>query len=421
MNKKWMKAFGVLSTTALLTGVLAACSEGDSASEGGKPELTIATWANEDEAKEFDAILNEINEEQDNYTIKQMIIPKDYYTKVQTMIAGNNAPDLMWLAQEYVPAYAKNGAIVELTDRVAEEDAIDMSDYYEGALNTAKYEDGVFGLPWIAQPYVVYYNKSMFEANGLKDPKYDWNWNEFKQTAKALTKDGNYGFASTGNPPSAVFAWGEGGELLDQDGTIRVTEAETVKGLEVMKSITTDPAISMPFSEASSLGVEQGFINGKIGMMIGGANDDVERKVKESGAPFDVGMAVMPAGSKEQVTFSWIASTVIAEQTKDKDVAYDALVDVTNKIFEWKVPSPMKSKIGDIGDINPNKAYAVDVIEKSAAIARGFNNLPEQNELGAMQWEHLDLPILSNNNGKGDVDIEAVVKKTEESMSRVLK
>ncbi|MBP3040939.1 sugar ABC transporter substrate-binding protein [Bacillaceae bacterium Marseille-Q3522] len=421
--KKFGKLTAIFVFAIMLT--LTACSGNDSednstSDENGKVELIIATWANEKEAKEFDELLAEVNAEQDEYTVKQMVIPQDYYTKIQTMIAGNQAPDLLWLAQEYIPAYAKNGAVVDLTDKLAEQDAIDMSDYLAGSLNTAIYEGKTYGLPWIGQPYVVYYNKTLFAENGIEEPAINWTWNDFHDKAKALTTDGVYGFATTGNPPLAVWAWGEGGEIVESDGTVKLTSPKTIKGLELASSIINDQTATMPYQEAVSLGVEQGFVNGDIAMMVGGANDDVERKVEEAGGSFEVGMAVMPAGSESQITFNWTASTLISSQTENEDVAFQALVDITEKMFDWKVPSPIASKVELIGDINPYKAYAVDIIKKSTEISRGFNNLPEQNELGGKQWELLDTPILTNNNGNGDLNVKAVSEETADAFESII-
>lgn len=392
----------------------------DETGDGDTVELVIATWANEQEAREFEEILDRLNDSQDVYELDHMMIPQDYYTRVQTMIAGSQAPDLMWLAQEYIPAYASNGAVLNLSDRLENQDEIDMDDYLDGSLDTALYEDDVYGLPWIGQPYVVYYNKTMFEEQGLEEPTLDWTWEDFQQVAREATVDNTYGFATTGNPPLGVFVWGEGGEIVESDGAVRVNEPESIQGLELAYDISNDESMTMPFQQASSMGVEQAFISERIAMMVGGANDDVERKVEEAGDQFEVGMAVMPAGSQEHVTFNWTASTLISDQTENEDVAFQALLDLTNEMFEWKVPSPMGSMVENIGEVNPYKEYALDVIIQSAEMSRGFNNLPEQNELGGAQWENLDLPILSNNEGAGGVDVEDLADDTAQRFEDII-
>ena len=424
---RFSKVFSLLSVGLISVSVLGACGSGSSKSDDGKAggdgkkvTLKLATWANETEAKEFNEILDKLNKESDSYKIEQMVIPQDYYTKVQTMIAGNNAPDLLWLAQEYVPAYAQNGAVMDLTKQLEEQDKIDTKDLFDGSFDAAKWEDKTYGLPWIGQPYVVYYNKTMFKDNNVAEPKMDWTWEDFQDSAKKLTKDNVYGFANTGSVPSAVFAWGEGSDLISEDGKPEVNSDSTVAGLEKYYAISSDKSMTMPYAEANSLGVEQGFVDGKIGMIVGGANDDVEKKVEEAGKKFEVGMAVMPAGSKEQVTFNWTASTLISSQTKNKEVAFDALLDVTNAMFDWKVPSPAKSKSENIAEINPYKKDSMDVIKKSMEISRGFHNLPQQNELGGKQWELLDLPIISNNNGKGNLDVKKAADDTQEAFKSIL-
>lgn len=417
MARKSFKLFAVLLTVVF--GVVSSLVTTVSAQD--KVELTIATWANESEAKEFDEIINELNANSDQYVITQMVIPQDYYTKVQTMIAGNQAPDLMWLAQEYIPAYAENNAVLDLTELLANQDQLDMSDYFEGSLNTAIWDGKTVGLPWIGQPYVVFYNKTLFEEKGVELPSLDWTWDDFHSVAQSLTADGVYGFANTGAVPSAVFVWGEGSDYIAEDGTPQVNNPEAVAGLQKFYEITTDPTATMPYDEANSLGVETGFVNGQIAMMVGGANDDVEKKVEEAGGNFEVGMAVIPAGPAEHVTFNWTASTLISSQTENQEVAFQALLDLTNAMFDWKVPAPVQSKAETIAEINPYKEYALDVITRSMEISRGFNNLPQQNELGNAQWQNLDLLIISDNYGSGDLDIQEITDQTQAEFERILR
>ncbi|MDM5186768.1 sugar ABC transporter substrate-binding protein [Bacillus sp. DX4.1] len=422
MKKKLLSKITVLVGVSVLTlGGIAGCSsnKADTAKKNGPVELKIATWANEREAKEFDEIINKLNAKQHDYKLKQMVIPKDYYAKVQTMIAGKQAPDLMWLAQEYVPAYASNNALVDISSQLKSQKQINMDDYFSGSLDAAKYEGKTYGLPWIGQTYVVYYNKSMFKESGIQDPSLTWNWNDFHNTAKTLTKDDKYGFATAGSPPLSVFAWGEGGDIINKKGKVVLDSPETIKGLEVGKDIITDKSATMPYEDVKSMGTEQAFVNGTVGMIIGGANDDVERKVKEAGNKFEVGMAVMPSGSKEQVTFNWTASTVISSQTKNKEASFKALVDVTNEMTEWKVPTPLKSKLQNIAEINPYKAYALEVIQKSTEISRGFNNTVQQNEIAATEGQGLDEVILSNNNGKGNVNVSNLAKDVAKKLRKI--
>jgi len=89
------------------------------AASGEKVTITLATWAGADESNELQAVIDKVNAEATDFEIVHQANPADYYTKIQTMIAGNTAPDLMWLSQEYVANFADNGAIMDITDQVA--------------------------------------------------------------------------------------------------------------------------------------------------------------------------------------------------------------------------------------------------------------------------------------------------------------
>jgi len=244
---------------------------------GERVELTIATWANATEAAEFDEIIAQLNASQDVYYLRQEMIPADYYTVLQTMIAGRQAPDLFWLAQEFIPAYATNEAIIDLTDFLADQAQLDMDDFLEGALNTARYQGNLYGLPWIGQPFVVYYNADMFAAAGIDRPADDWTWDDLAAAATALTNDDTYGFGAL-YIPMGIFVWGEGGELVDVDGNVLIDSDASIRGLERANSIINSD-FTAPRTEIYSMGAEQAFVQEIIGMFIGGANDGVERAV----------------------------------------------------------------------------------------------------------------------------------------------
>lgn len=410
----------LIPLTAALALLAAGCGTGtDGTAADGPVTLTVATWANETESDELDAILDRLNAAQDAYRLEQMVVPGgEYYTKLQTMIAGRQSPDLFWLSQEYVPAYAQNGTLTDLTGLV--EDAVDLDDYLPGSLDAATVDGTLYGLPWIGQPYVVYYNADRFDEAGLEEPDGDWDWAAFRETARALTDDGRWGYATTGTPPLALHAWGEGGDYVDAAGEIVLDSPATVAGLESAHALISDPTATMPQSLAQSRGVESAFVDGTVAMVVGGAADDIERKVAEADEPFRVGMAVIPAGSVAQVTFNWTASTVLSSTVTDTAAGVAALTDLTHAMFDWKIPAPVVSRVGDIADVNPEKAYAVDVVTRSAEIARGFHNLPQQNELGALVWDDLEGPLLSDGDGRGVGDVAELAAITAARMRAVV-
>src|SRR5690606_38276749 len=83
-----------------------------------------------------------------------------------------------------------------------------LSDYYPSIPAVNQYEGGIYGLPWIAQPGVTYYNRALSEADCLDEPTAVWTWDDFMEYASALTLDTDgdgeteqWGFINTGWPP----------------------------------------------------------------------------------------------------------------------------------------------------------------------------------------------------------------------------
>src|SRR5215211_2515645 len=67
----------------------------------GPVTITLSTWAGVGESAELQTILDEINASQTDYQIVHQPIPGDYYTQVQTELAGGAAADMYWIDQDH--------------------------------------------------------------------------------------------------------------------------------------------------------------------------------------------------------------------------------------------------------------------------------------------------------------------------------
>ena len=139
---------------------------------GEKVTIRLSTWAGVEEAAELQAILDEINANETRFQIVHEPAPADYYTKIQTSLAGDTSADLFWLSQEHIAGYAQQGALLDVTDCLAASDnpAADLDDYFPEILKTAQLAGRTYGLPWIAQPVVLFYNTALFDEAGLDYP-----------------------------------------------------------------------------------------------------------------------------------------------------------------------------------------------------------------------------------------------------------
>ncbi|OAB46184.1 ABC transporter substrate-binding protein [Paenibacillus glacialis] len=426
MKKKGTARLGLLLTLLLaFTVVLAACGgdtnnskatgnnnvPADNAGKAAQPvekvKLKVATWAGAEELREFEELIAKVNTSATDYEIKVQSIPADYYQKLQTMIAGKQSPDFMWLSQEYIAQYASLGAIAPLDEHLSGIENYNAEDYYQGTVDVGTYANKLYSLPWISQPYMLYYNQDMFEKAGVELPTNDWTWEEFIAAGKQLTKDGDWG-ALLNNIPTSMYTWSYGGDVFDKEGNITLDSPESIKGLEMYQKIVNS-GITPARAQADSMGNGDMFKTGKVAMYVGGASDDFERT-----ANFKIGMVVPPHGT-EQVTFSWIGVTAMANTTANPTVATKALVDMTNAIHKWKVVAPTKSGFDEIKTSRPDKEYAVETIRQASEIARGFNNQPKQGEIDGAIWEKLTQAI-----EKGE-DVNTAVQSTIKKINDITK
>jgi multiple sugar transport system substrate-binding protein len=403
-------------TTAPQPGaaVTAPAAPAESAAKGGeKVKIRLATWAGVEEAKELQAVIDKINAQATTFEIVQEAQPADYYTKIQTNLAGGTAADLIWLSQEYIAGYAQKGVLLDITDRLAKDDrpAAKLDDYYPSVLQTAQYENKTYGLPWIAQPVMLYYNPKLFADGGVAPPNENWTWDDFKAAAAKLTKDTNgdgkadqFGTAFNGWPPIQMFIWQAGGEVISEDKTKSPLDSpEALAGANFYSDIIYNPM----YAATEDVIKEQGFgelaKNGRVAMFYGGAGDDLDYAHTKDPKFSEMKVALVPKGPMNRATFAWTASTVINAATKNPDQAYAALVELTDGIQHWKIVAPRKSLATAeiIAASVPLKQDSAAMILKALPDARSFRIVPKQSDWDKAFFDQFQDPLFHK---KGTAD-----------------
>lgn len=392
---------------------------------GDKTTITLVTWAGAEEAKELQEVIDQVNAEATDFQIVHQANPADYYTKIQTMIAGNTAPDLMWLSQEYVANFADNSAILDITDQVAalsDMPAAQLDDYYPGSIAVARYNDGLYGLPWISQPVVLYYNPAMFEAAGIAPPDESWTWDTFKEAAQKLTlKDdsGNitqYGASFNGWPPIQMFIWQAGGEVISPDlQSSPIDSPEAIAGAQFYADVIYNSEYAVPEEVIKEQGFGEMAKAGKVAMFFGGAADDLDYAYQNDPQNARMVMALVPKGPQDRTTFAWTAITGVSSQTENPDLAVKAMVALTEGIHHWKVLAPRRSlaTVDVIAAAVPGKEASAPVILQAAESMRSFNIIPRHAEWDTIFWEQFQDPLFHDKGSAADLAAAARVRLEE--------
>lgn len=434
----------VLGLTACGSGSQKAQSSGEA---GGVQKITFATWAGGEEYNEMKELVEKVNQEKgagNGYRVELMSIPSDYYTKIQAVFAAKSADvDLMWLSQEYTPTYAELGGIVDMTEFAEKDTQIDFSNMYEGTKAAGVFNGNIYGIPWISNPVIVYYNKNLTDEAGYTQADYDkwaagdWDVNDFYEITKSMTKDTDgdgeydqYGTYIWDWPPLNQWLWSFGGDILDENNRPVINSPESMKAWEYIVKMFADSASALPVDGESNSGMTTFFQSGKLGMILAGVSDGIER---EEGLPFEIGYAVVPKGEKgEHQAFPWIGVTSISAFSKvDQELLYQAASDLTVEFLNWKAVSPIKGQEDRYIELIPKKAgLPVEVVSKSLEIAR-TGNLYKYAEIGDRIWTGNNQDGIQqqiyNATTKTDyktalenLDLQAAADKTQQAIEKVL-
>ncbi|MED9902911.1 MAG: sugar ABC transporter substrate-binding protein [Lachnospiraceae bacterium] len=414
--------------TALMTASLLAGCGG--ASDKSKKTYTFATWAAGTELAEFQEIINKVNEEANGeYTIEVLSIPSDYYVKISTKIAARKSPDFFWLTQELISKYAQMGALADITGQFEASQTLTPDMYYEGVLASASYNGSYWGLPWIANPMMVYYNKTMFEELGIPCPTAtdDWTWEEFLDVCRQFSGKeykGNtvYGTVFDGWPNIETFIWAGGGDIIAEDGsTIVLDSEEAKKGLGYLNTVVAE-GLSPRYAEVASLGSNNvWFEKQRVAMYFGGIQDNFEKKVADMGADeqFEIGYAPLPMCDDGGAwSFDWTASTVMAKSLEGDETAYKALEAVTQAFFEWKVAPPVKDSLDNVTQIDAGKANAMETIAYTMDYARSANYIPEWSDINDKLWYNLYVQMLSDASFDYKAEVDAIAAYAREQIAK---
>ncbi len=167
------------ATAAPSTGATAAASGPASAppSDAGYtgPEATISysIWGDPQEIKNQQAIVDAFHAAVPKITVKVTVSDWDpYWDKLQTSIAGGDAPDVFAMDGPLFPDYQSRDVLLDLKPFI-DRDGYDLTQLADQAVADFTTPTGQYGLPRDLNVVALYYNKKMFDAAAHRLPRRD--------------------------------------------------------------------------------------------------------------------------------------------------------------------------------------------------------------------------------------------------------
>ena len=175
------------ATTGLAVSALALCMM---SSQVLAEELRFTVWTgSEAHLKMLNGIAESFKTTHPDVTVKFETIPAaDYTQKLTFQIAGGNPPDLGWMQEDAAPTFEKAGVLTDIGPTLKAAEGYEFGDLSPAAMGLWQDGDKVYGVPFSTSPFMIYYNKAMFDAAGLEDPlalaaKGEWNMDKFREVS----------------------------------------------------------------------------------------------------------------------------------------------------------------------------------------------------------------------------------------------
>ncbi|WP_415749040.1 ABC transporter substrate-binding protein [Thalassospira lucentensis] len=405
----------------------AMCGSLFAATTASAQELRFTVWTGSD------AHLNMLNEIADSFiethpdaSVRFDTIPfGDYVQKITLQMAGGNAPDLGWLLENSAPAFVEAGALADVSETLKSTTGYDYGDFSQPAMGLWEKGNTTFGIPFSTSPFLVYFNKSLYDAAGLETPdqrvKDDtWTWEQLKADAKSLhdAASGVWGFETFDGQGYGSRVWhtlvpiirAYGGTAWEGD-SCRLDSSLAVDGVKLFHDMVYADGSVVPPGEQGD------FFSGNAALTV----TQISRVSKLADATFDWGIAPLPSGPAGDAATFGQAAIVAFAQGKNKEIAAEFLAHMTNKENVAKMaaffPPARKSVLEAKEFLSSNPAVAPEMM---AYVADGIENgsvLPSHQRFPQIEAEaRPNFDALWSS----DADVAAIMKKLCSSIQPLL-
>lgn len=441
MKKNLKKTLAVLVTATLAVSSLAGCGRAKEEKTAANKKPTASAedtnWEGAKKAAELSGKVTYMHSGDDyeremyanvfksyqayapNVEVEQMYVPSDYATKLQTLAAADNLPDLFWTGESGVKTYYDAGMLANMNDILKEYPQL-TEDIIDGVLEFGNIDGNQVAFPKDWTSYVMYLNLDMFEEAGVEVPTNDWTVDDYKEIAEKLTQkrdDGTvdvYGTAINNYRADWINWMGNYGADWFKDGKSNLSSPEALEGLKVMDDVIKAGSAPSPGSVSSTGDSEDRlFVIGKVAMYPSGRWVIPSFR---SECDFEWEAVEMPKGTTRTCPF--ICSMVcISETSKNKDIAANLLsYQMSDEGLKIVMESALSLPV--YKDLMGNSDY-VNEPPKSDAFINSEEYLGNESQIEACmtgQWSEYSSIITAGLSEafEGKTTIEEAVKKIDE-------
>lgn len=331
MKLKHKKSIAVLGAATMAISLAACSGTPNDNTNNGEKEVTLQ-WGFWDTGAEktpiWQGLAADVTKKYPNIKVELTTPPfADYFTKLQSQLAGGNAPCIVSMQSLRLPTFAE---VLEPLDELMKAEGVDAAEFDGGAMKALQLDGKQYAIPYGFSSLVMFYNKDMFKSAGIAEPAVDWTIADFEETAKKLTEaTGKPGFGlsfSDLHMFSLLYA-NNGAKPVNAEGKLDLSTPEMKESFAWYTDLALKHKVaSVPASASDIPWGEQQFVAGNVGMAVDGSWNLASNATS---ANFNVGIVPLPQGANGGGTFSANSGFGIAKNCADKSAAMKAIAVIT--------------------------------------------------------------------------------------------
>ena len=299
--------------------------------------LRFTVWSgNQAHLDMLNSFADSFQETHPDVTVQFDVIPfGEYVQKVTLQLAGGNPPDLGWLAEASAPTFIEAGVLADISDELQNVEGYDFADFSEPALGLWQRDGELYGVPFSTSPFIVYFNRTMFEEAGLTPPDQlaeqgEWTWEALREAAAAVAEgqQGVYGFESVDGEGYGPRVWhtlvpiirAYGGQAWQGD-ECRLDSPEAVQAVQLYHDMVFQDQSAVPPGEQGN------FFTGSSAITI----TQLSRVTNLQDADFEWGLAPLPSGPAGESAVIGQAAVVAFSAGNNTELATEFIAHMTNQ------------------------------------------------------------------------------------------
>jgi len=211
--RKGKKLLSVLSSVALLVGLVAGCGGSPESNQSATPangggekspkvedtkagesvELRMVWWGSQNRHDRTLKVIEMFEKENPGVKIKPEFSGWDgYWEKLATQVAGNRMPDIVQMDYKFLNEYVDRDTLLDLNPYV-EQGVLDLSDTDDNYIGGGKIDGKLFAVSLGANSPAIAYDPELFKKAGV-ELKPGYTWEEFANIGRQIKeKTGTFG------------------------------------------------------------------------------------------------------------------------------------------------------------------------------------------------------------------------------------